>query len=62
MRLKKTMNRNREIFARFKAGQTAESLGEQYGLRIERVRAVLIDERHRQDLSPDYFYQAQRSA
>jgi len=61
MRHKKTKERNREIFAGFKAGQTAESLGEHYCLSVERIRAILIDERHRHDLSPEYFYQVQRS-
>jgi Mor family transcriptional regulator len=62
MDYRKTKNRNREIFARFKTGQTAESLGKRYGLTVKRIRVVLIDERHRQDLSPEYFYRAQRSA
>jgi len=61
MRPKKTKDRNREIFARFKARQTAESLGEHYCLSVERIRVVLIDERHRQNLSPEYFYRVQRS-
>jgi Mor family transcriptional regulator len=60
--LLKTKDRNREIFAKFKAGQTAESLGEEYGLSIQRIRAVLSDERLRRDLSPEYFYQALRGA
>ena len=53
MNCKKMKDRNREIFARFKAGQTAESLGERCGLTVNRIRVVLIDERHRQALSPE---------
>jgi hypothetical protein len=41
MNCKKMKDRNREIFARFKAGQTAESLGERCGLTVNRIRVVL---------------------
>ena len=62
MGIRKTTDRNREIFASFKAGQTVESLGEQYGLSTTRVRALLIDEKHKHEVSPEYFYQAMRHA
>ena len=62
MGIRKTTDRNREIFASFKAGQTVESLGEQYGLSPTRVRALLIDEKHKHEVSPEYFYQAMRLA
>ena len=62
MGLRRTTGRNREIFASFKAGKTVESLGEQYGLSAARVRALLIDEKHRHEVSPEYFYQALRRA
>lgn len=62
MQPRKTMDRNREIFSRFGAGTTVESLAEQYGLTVQRIRALLIDEKHRHNLSPEYFYRALRSA
>jgi Mor family transcriptional regulator len=62
MRPRKTMDRNREIFSRFKAGMTVERLAEQHGLTIQRIRALLIDERHRHNLSPELFYRARRRA
>jgi len=61
MSLRRTTDRNREMFARFKAGQTVESLGEQYDLSVARVRAVLIDEKHKHEVSVEGFYQALRS-
>jgi len=62
MHPRKTTDRNREMFSRFKAGMTVESLAAQYGLTVQRIRALLIDERHRRNLSPEHFYRAQRSA
>ena len=62
MRPSKTTSRNREIFSRFKAGMTVDGLAAQYGLTVQRIRALLIDEKHRRDLSPEHFYRAQRSA
>jgi Mor family transcriptional regulator len=62
MQPRKTTDRNREIFFRFKAGATVERLAEQYGLTIQRIRALLIDERHRHDVSPEHFYRARRGA
>ena len=62
MGLRKTTDRNREIFASFKAGQTVESLGEQYGLSVMRVRALLTDEKHKHEVSPECFYRTWRDA
>jgi len=62
MELRRTISRNREIFSRFKAGTNVESLAEQYGLTAQRIRALLIDERHRRNLSPELFYRAKRRA
>jgi Mor family transcriptional regulator len=62
MRHKKTKHRNREIFAAFQAGQTLASLGEQYGLSVVRIRALLTEEKHRHEVSPEYFYEVMRSA
>ena len=62
MHPRKTMDRNREIFSSFKAGTTVESLAEQHGLTVQRIRALLIDEKHKHEISPEYFYQALRSA
>jgi Mor family transcriptional regulator len=62
MHPRRTMERNREIYSRFKAGITVEGLAAQYGLTVQRIRAILIDEKHRQELSPEYFYRALRDA
>jgi len=62
MSLRKTADRNRAIFAAFEAGRSAESLGEQYGVTVERVRVILTDERNRRDLSPESFYRILREA
>ena len=62
MRAKTTAHRNRTIFAEFKAGKTAENLGEQYRLTVERVRVILTAEGNRYKFSPDPFYRALRSA
>ena len=61
MGIRKTTDRNREIFASFKAGQTVESLGAQYQLSAARIRAVLIDEKHRHEVSVEGFYRALRN-
>jgi Mor family transcriptional regulator len=62
MGLTRTADRNREIFASFNAGQTVESLAEQHGLSAARVRALLIDEKHRHEVSPEGFYRTWRDA
>jgi len=61
MSLRRTISRNREILAKFKAGQSIESLSEEHGLSVERVRAVLVDEKNRHIYSPEPFYRALRS-
>jgi len=61
MDLRRTVSRNREIFARFKAGQTVEGLSLQFSLSVGRVRAVLTDEQNRRTVSPEPFYRALRS-
>ena len=62
MDLRRTVSRNREIFARFKAGQTVEGLSLQFSLSVGRVRAVLMDEKNRRTVSPEPFYRALRSS
>jgi hypothetical protein len=62
MRFKTTACRNRNIFAEFKAGQNAESLGKQYRLTVDRVRAILTAEGNKFKFSPDPFYRALRTA
>jgi len=59
--MRKTGMRNREIFAKFQAGQSVESLAEQNGLSVMRVRAVLVDEANRRSFSPEPFYLALRA-
>ena len=62
MRFKNTAGRNRAIFDEFKTGKTAETLGQQYRLTIDRIRAILTAEGNKFKFSPDPFYRALRSA
>jgi hypothetical protein len=62
MRFKTTAYRNRAIFAQFKAGRNAASLGKQYRLTIDRIRAILTAEGNKLKFSPDPFYQSLRNA
>jgi hypothetical protein len=55
-------DRNRQIFAAFQAGQSLEQLGEDHGLTPGRVRAILLDEKHRRTVSPEPFYRTLRAA
>ena len=59
---RKTVDRNREIFSAFEEGIAAEVLGAQHNLTVGRIRAILIEERHRRNLSPEFFYQILRNA
>lgn len=58
---RRTLARNREIFAAFQAGQSVEGLAEQHDLSVERVRALLTDEKNRLRFSSEPFYRALRS-
>jgi Mor family transcriptional regulator len=60
MDFRRTGTRNREIFARFQAGQSVESLAQQHGLSVDRVRSILVDESNRRTFSPEPFYRALR--
>jgi len=55
-------DRNRQIFAAFEAGQSLEQLGEYHCLSPSRVRAILMDEKHRRTVSPEPFYRTLRAA
>ena len=55
-------DRNRRMFAAFEAGQSLEQLGEYHGLTPVRVRAILMDEKHRRIVSPEPFYRSLRAA
>jgi len=57
---KKTVERNREILAAFEAGQSIGSLGRQYGLGDQHIRALLTNERNKRIVSPEPFYRAIR--
>ena len=60
MDFRRTGARNRDMFARFQTGQTVDSLAQQHGLSVVRVRAILVDESNRRSFSPDPFYRALR--
>jgi len=62
MSLRRTANRNREILAGFEAGLSVEALGERHGLTLARIRTILIDEKHRRNLSPEPFYRVLRNS
>jgi hypothetical protein len=53
-------DRNRHIFAAFEAGQSLEQLGEYHCLTPGRIRAVLMDEKHRRIVSLEPFYRSLR--
>jgi hypothetical protein len=60
MDLRRNLSRNREIFARFQAGQTVKGLSLQFDLSVARVRVLLTDEKNRHTVSPEPFYRALR--
>jgi hypothetical protein len=53
-------DRNRQMFAAFEAGRTMVQLGEDHALTFQRVRAVLMDEKHKRVVSLDPFYRTLR--
>jgi Mor family transcriptional regulator len=61
MRRKTTIERNREIFANYQAGQTTKHLAQTYGLNRHTVIAIIGTERHRLEVSIDEFYEGQRA-
>jgi len=56
------IDRNRRMMADFEAGHSLEQLGADHALTALRVLAVLTDERHRRNVSPDPFYRSLRRA
>jgi hypothetical protein len=58
----KTTERNREIFAKFRAGETVNQLAERCGLAPVTIAAVLTTERHKLAVCVDEFYAALRRA
>ena len=52
----KTTERNREIFAAFRAGKTVSQLAESYGLARITIASLLNIERHKLAVSVDEFY------
>jgi hypothetical protein len=58
----KTIARNREIFAGYRAGKTTEQLALTYGLARPTITAIIVVERHRLEVSVDEFYEALRSS
>ena len=57
---KKTIERNREIFAGYRAGKTIVQLAQAYGLARQTVTAIIGIERHRLEVSIDEFYESLR--
>ena len=52
----KTTERNREIFASFRAGKTMRQLAGRYGLAVVTVASILRAERYKLEVSVDEFY------
>ena len=52
----KTIERNRAIFASFRAGETVNQLAESYGLAPITIAARLTTERHKLAVCVDEFY------
>ena len=57
-----TAERNRKIFAGFRAGKTVSQLAESYGLAPTTVAGLLHAERHRLEVSVEEFYCCLRRA
>jgi hypothetical protein len=51
-----TAERNREIFAAFRAGKTVSQLAESYGLARMTVAALLNIEKYKVEVSTDEYY------
>ena len=58
----KTVERNREIFAHYRAGKTTEQLAQGYGLAPPTIAAIINVEKHRLEVSNDEFYESLRSS
>lgn len=48
--------RNRTIYAAWKAGTPIGQLCAEFGLKLSRIRSILIQEAHKIAVSPDPFY------
>jgi hypothetical protein len=59
---RKTAERDREIFAGYKAGRTPEQLAQTFGLAIGTVTGIIGSERHRREVCIDEFYEVLRSS
>ena len=55
-----TTERNREIFAGFKAGINASQLAENFGLAITTIGGIISTERLKSEVSVDAFYSGLR--
>jgi len=60
--MQRKSDRDFAILVAFEAGRTLEELAEDYAVKVERVRAIIIAERHRRTVSPDRFYRSLRQA
>jgi hypothetical protein len=62
MRISKTGGRNRAMFIAFLKGVPDEELAFRYQLTLKRVRAILLSEKLKRELSPAPAYHALRTA
>jgi hypothetical protein len=53
MVLRKTAERNREIFAAFQSGAPLDQLAQDYALNRKSICAILTAERHKRAVSPE---------
>jgi hypothetical protein len=53
-------DRNRAIYYAFHAGESLDSISQQWGLLIRTLQAIIRHERHKIAVSVDDFYRAQR--
>jgi hypothetical protein len=53
-------NRNREMLIAFKSGRTVEQLCNDHHLNENRVRSILMEQKHKCIVSPEPFYRMLR--
>ena len=58
----RNFERDCAIFVAFEAGRTLEQLVEDYALKVDRVRDIIVAERHKRNVSPEPFYRSLRLA
>jgi Mor family transcriptional regulator len=56
----KNVTRDREIFAAHEAGQSFEELSAKYGVCVGRISSIIMEEKHRREVSPKDYYRSVR--